>query len=59
MRKKIPNKKGSWWPIGLKCKTRAQQLFLNRGLSCKLHFREKPVLNYLPALYSCGPSQSF
>lgn len=33
-------------------KKNAQKLFLNKGLTSKLHFREKPELNYLPALCS-------
>ena len=57
LRKKISTKKGSWWLIGLKFRNRTQQLFLNKDLSHKLHFREKPVLNCLPALCFCHLNQ--
>lgn len=44
----------TWWLTGLKLKAYLEQLFLNRGLSCKhkQHFREKPALKCLPALCS-------
>lgn len=53
-------KKGSWWLTGLKFINGAQHPFLNRGLSCNLHFRERPALNHLPpALNHLPPAQSF
>lgn len=46
-----PVEKGSWLPTGLKFINRTYQPLLNRSLSCKPGFREKPELNCpLPAM---------
>lgn len=41
---------GSWWLTGLTFLNQSLAVISIQGEACKLHFRENPVLNYLPAL---------